>query len=213
MIRRHQEVVILALLMLAAGCTQEQQPQPDVSPSSKPSAQSTPVKEAPLAPQSLPKATSKEAPVASKGLPKADSKKVPVASQSLPKADSKEAPLASEGLPKADSNGDYSGKTSHQKWIVVDPDPDGVNCRWSEEMPTSWYAPNTKLPALSISQWPVVRRFTKDTSSQNLTANTTPAGLVTINDESGKPWLKVSIGSNDQICLVRANSKYVQPVR
>ena len=183
MIRRHQEVVILALLMLAAGCTQEQQPQPDVSPSSKPSAKSTPVKEAPLA------------------------------SQSLPKADSKEAPLASEGLPKAGSNGDYSGKTSHQKWIVVDPDPEGVNCRWSEAMPTSWYAPDTKLPALSISQWSVVRRFAKDTSSQNLTANTTPAGFVTINDESGKPWLKVNIGSNDRICLVRANSKYVQPVR
>jgi hypothetical protein len=198
MIRRHQEVVILALLMLAAGCTQEQQPQPDVSPSSKPSAKSTPVKEAPLASQSLPKAESKEAPLASKD---------------LPKAESKEAPLASEGLPKAGSNGDYSGKTSHQKWIVVDPDPEGVNCRWSEAMPTSWYAPDTKLPALTISQWPVVRRFTKDTSSQNLTANTTPAGFVTINDESGKPWLKVNIGSNDRICLVRANSKYVQPVR
>ena len=168
MIRRHQEVVILALLMLAAGCTQEQQPQPDVSPSSKPSAKSTPVKE---------------------------------------------APLASEGLPKADSNGDYSGRTSHKNWIVVDPDPEGVNCRWSETMPTSWYAPDTKLPALTISQWSVVRRFIKDTSSQNLTANAAPAGFVTINDESGKPWLKVSIGSNDRICLVRANSKYVQPVR
>lgn len=124
-----------------------------------------------------------------------------------------EAPLAEDTLPTPDSNGDYLGKTSHQKWTVVDPDPNGVNCRWSEEMPTAWYAPDAKFSSLNISQWPVVRRFTKNTPSPSLQANLTPAGFATLMDDSGKPWLKVNIGSNDRICLVRANSKYVQPVR
>lgn len=124
-----------------------------------------------------------------------------------------ETPSTEDALPTADSNGDYSGKTSHQKWIVVDPDPDGVNCRWSEAMPTAWYAPDAKLPSLNISQWSVVRRFTKNTPSQSLQANLTPAGFATLMDDSGKPWLKVNIDSNDQICLVRANSKYIQPVK
>jgi hypothetical protein len=170
MIRLNQEAVnlALALLVLVAGCTEAQQPQADVSPSSKLSAKSTQVEE---------------------------------------------APQAKQALPKADANGDYSSKTSHKKWIVVDPDPNGVNCRWSEEMPTSWYAPDAKLPPLNINQWPVVRRFKENTPSQNLIANLSPAGFATLNDQSGKPWLKVTNGSNDQICFVRANSKYVQPVR
>lgn len=115
-------------------------------------------------------------------------------------------------LPNADNNGDYSKKTSHKKWIVVDSDPNGVNCRWSQEMPTNWYAPDAKLPRLNISQWSVVRRFQKNTPSQTLNANLTPAGFATLFDESGKPWLKVSIGANEQICFVRANKKYIQPI-
>ncbi len=125
----------------------------------------------------------------------------------------KEAPPTEEPLPTADANGDYSGKTGHVKWIVVDPDPNGVNCRWSDDMPTAWYAPDAKLPTLNISQWSVVRRFAQNTPERYLQANLTPAGFATIEDDSGKPWLKISIGSGDKICLVRANSKYVQPVR
>lgn len=124
-----------------------------------------------------------------------------------------DAATAQEDLPTADRNGDYSGRTSHKKWIVVDPDPDGVGCRWSEEMPENWYAPDANRPPLNISDWPVVRRFQKNAPSQNLTANLAPAGFATLTDRSGNPWLKVSIGPNDLICLVRANVKYVQPVR
>jgi hypothetical protein len=115
-------------------------------------------------------------------------------------------------LPKPDSNGDYSGNVGHESWIVVDPDPNGLNCRWSEQISREWYAPDVELPNRNISEWPVVRRFQKNTPSQYLTANLSPAGFATFTDELGNPWLKVSIGSNDQICLVRANAKYVQPV-
>lgn len=159
---------VILLLLLATGCTQTLQPQPDVSPFSQLSTQSS---------------------------------------------QSKTAPPTEEALPSADANGDYSRKTSHKKWLVVDSDPNGVNCRWSQEMPTNWYAPDAKLPTLNISQWSVVRHFQKNTPSQTLTTNLTPAGFATLFDESGKPWLKVSIGSDQQICFVRANKKYVQPVR
>ena len=132
---------------------------------------------------------------------------------SISPSQSKAASKTEEALPSADANGDYSRKTSHPKWIVVDSDPNGVNCRWSQEMPSNWYAPDAKLPTLNISQWPVVRRFQKNTPSQTLTANLTPAGFATLVDTSGKPWLKVNIGADEQICLVRANKKYVEPVR
>lgn len=159
---------VILWLLLATGCTQTLQPQPNVPSDSQPSAASSSVTA---------------------------------------------APTTEANLPSADTNGDYSHKTSHKKWIVVDSDPNGVNCRWSQEMPTNWYAPDAKLPRLNISQWSVVRSFKKNTPSQTLTANLTPAGFATLFDESGKPWLKVSIGADDQICFVRANKKYVQPVK
>ncbi|HEY9632539.1 MAG TPA: hypothetical protein V6D14_03980 [Coleofasciculaceae cyanobacterium] len=120
--------------------------------------------------------------------------------------------LAVAPLPTPNGNGDYSGNVGYEKWIVVDPDPNGLNCRWSEQAPKEWYAPDANIPNWNIGQWPVVRRFKKDTSSQYLTANLTPGGFATVTDELGKPWLKVSIGSDEEICLVRANADYVQPV-
>lgn len=121
--------------------------------------------------------------------------------------------FAQTQLPIADRNGDYSRSTSHTKWIVVDSDPNGLNCRWSKDMPDEWYSPSAQWQKLNIREWPVVRRFKKNSSTQNLRANTTPAGFATIRDDSGKPWLKVSIGPNDQICLVRANQNFIKPVK
>jgi hypothetical protein len=113
-------------------------------------------------------------------------------------------------LPRPNSVGDYAQRTSHQSWVVVDPDPNGVNCRWSKAMPENWYAPDAKYPPLTIGQWAIVKRFRRNTI---LTANLTPAGFATMTDTLNKPWLKVSMGENDQICLVRANSKFIRPVR
>jgi len=124
-----------------------------------------------------------------------------------------ETAFAQSELPTADRKGDYSRNTSHTKWIVVDSDPNGLNCRWSPNMPDDWYSPSASWPKLNISQWPVVRRFKKNSSSRKLTANITPAGFATIRDDSGKPWLKVNIGPNDQICLVRANESFIRPVK
>ncbi|MBL1177325.1 hypothetical protein [Pantanalinema sp. GBBB05] len=119
-------------------------------------------------------------------------------------------PALAQSLPVADSNGDFSRRTGHEKWIVVDRDPDGLNCRWSSEIPTEWYAPDAQYPRMNIREWSVVRRFPYNTV---LVANMTPAGMVTMFDEANKPWLKVTIGDNDKICLVRANNSFIRPLR
>lgn len=111
--------------------------------------------------------------------------------------------------PTANANGDYAQRTSHRRWLVVDPDPRGLNCRWSRSMPLDWYAPHAQLPQMNVLQWQIVRRFPSNTV---LTANTTPAGFATISDDRGFPWLKVSIGPEEQICLVRANRRYIRPI-
>ena len=120
--------------------------------------------------------------------------------------ESQSSPIPNNSAPS--SSIDYGGKTNRENWIVTDPDPNGVNCRWSSAMPKDWVNPSAKFPRLNIQEWAVVRQFPKNTE---LKANSSPAGLITIADENGKPWLKVSIGDNDQICLVRANSQFIQP--
>ncbi|MGB3239021.1 MAG: hypothetical protein WBB29_12045 [Geitlerinemataceae cyanobacterium] len=112
-------------------------------------------------------------------------------------------------VPQPNADGDYP-RTSHQLWRVVDADLNGLNCRWSEEMPDLWYAPDARFPDLNIQDWTIVRRFD---SGAFLTANTTPAGFTYIYDDRHFPWLKVSLGENDEICLVRANQEFVVPVQ
>lgn len=115
-----------------------------------------------------------------------------------------------EALPKADENGDYIRRTQHRTWTVVDADPGGLNCRWSDAMPANWYSPDAQLPPLTIEQWPVVRQFRQ---GETLTSNITPAGFAMLIDDKNQPWLKVSLGAQDQICLVRANAQYIKPVQ
>lgn len=116
--------------------------------------------------------------------------------------------IAQTSLPQSDRNGDYR-RSGHSTWVVVDPDANGLNCRWSRQMPREWYSPGARLPRMDVVNWPVVRRFRTGTV---LTANLTPAGFEIMYDNRNLPWLKVSIGSNDQICLVRANRQFVRPV-
>jgi hypothetical protein len=118
--------------------------------------------------------------------------------------------IAVAQLPTPNSTGDYSPRTSHRSWIVIDRERQGLNCRWSNTMPQNWYDPSAKLPPLTIQDWRIVRRFKQGTI---LTSNITPAGFAGIMDTRRKPWLKVSIGPEEQICLVRANAQFIRPVR
>lgn len=124
---------------------------------------------------------------------------------STPPAD---ADLA-ETLPQVDARGNYL-RTSHRRWIVVDPDPAGLNCRWSDAVPDEWYSPAAQYPPMNVNTWPVVQQFPTNTE---FLANITPAGFAIMYDENENPWLKVSLDEQDEICLVRAHSDYVKPLR
>lgn len=117
-------------------------------------------------------------------------------------------PVSPDPIPVANANGDYP-RTSYRRWVVVDPDPAGLNCRWSNELPAEWYSPATPYPRMNVNEWPIVRQLPTGTELQ---ANITPAGFALMYDENQAPWLKVSIGEHDEICLVRANTAYVQPL-
>lgn len=112
-------------------------------------------------------------------------------------------------LPSPDRNGDYQ-RTGHELWVVSDTDANGLNCRWSRSIPADWVDPSARLPRMNVREWSVVRRFPQDTV---LVANIAPAGFATMRDEDEKPWLKVRIGAESQICLVRANSDFIRPIR
>lgn len=116
--------------------------------------------------------------------------------------------LAQMPVPQPNAQGDYP-RTSHLLWTVVDADPNGLNCRWSEEISDPWYSPGARFGDFNIADWAIVRRFWSGTV---LNANRTPAGFTYIYDDRGFPWLKVSLGDRDEICLVRANQQFVVPV-
>lgn len=112
-------------------------------------------------------------------------------------------------LPKADTNGDYIGKISHSTWVVVDLDPKGLNCRWSNRMPADWQSPSAVWPAITPESWSVAQRFR---GGSILEANGGVAGFSVMADDRELPWLKVLIGTNDKTCLVRANKRFIRPI-
>jgi len=116
--------------------------------------------------------------------------------------------IASEALPLANENGDYAKRTAHLYWIVVDTDPSGLNGRLSPDFPSDWENPTIGWPKMNIGQWPVVKRFAKGTILNGCMGN---CGVLHY-DVNNKPWLMVSVGIK-HICFVRANSKYIKPVR
>jgi hypothetical protein len=116
--------------------------------------------------------------------------------------------ISAQDLPRPNQYGDYT-RTSHTNWVVVDRDPRGLNCRLHEDFPTDWFAPHAIYPRMNVWTWNIVDRFVKGT---HLLANISPAGFATMGDERNKPWLKVSIGDNEEICFVRANSTFIKPV-
>lgn len=94
------------------------------------------------------------------------------------------------------SAGDYPIRRQYQgTWRVVDPDPQGLNCR-------------NNIPPYAGSE-KIVARFLKGTE---ITLIQRGRGAFEIGeDKEGLPWLAVRLGNN--ICWVRANQQYVVPVK
>ena len=133
------------------------------------------------------------------------SKNAPVKDDAVSVSDE---PANSAPFPVADDSGDFSRRTGYNLWQVSDTDPAGVNCRWSPEMPEEWYSPAEDWSDTDFQNWPVARTFEYGTK---LVSDGSPAGFMRVVDSRGLPWLKIKVGDNNQICLIRANTRYIVP--
>ena len=118
--------------------------------------------------------------------------------------------LAAHSLPQPDESGDFSGNLNHLYWQVVDPDPNGLNCRMGEfSIKQVWSLDNPGYP--EIGSWPPVTTLQKDEIFQ---AQRTYAGFVVTFDENLNPWIFIKNKSDGTPanCFVRANNAYVQPI-
>ena len=105
---------------------------------------------------------------------------------------------------RADENGNYSNRSDQTRWQVVDPDPNGLNCRMGgtlEDIHHGHY--NNTFP--NILDFPVVATLEPGSlfeSRQN------PGGFAVYGDDRGLPWVYVpNLG-----CFVRANSSFIAPI-
>jgi hypothetical protein len=112
-----------------------------------------------------------------------------------------------------DLNGDYvpgfRGRTHYSQWQVVDPDPNGLNCRSTDPTGGPLKLDNLALNQIDIPQWPVLKTFKPGTKLEALPRN---SGDLTaqINDQRGNSWIAIRTNNQGGSCLVRANIKFVR---
>lgn len=119
-------------------------------------------------------------------------------------------PLAASDLPKPNAEGDYE-RAPHPYWMVVDPDPSGLNCRMGRYSYNEILDPRNAIP-LDFLSLPVVGTFSQGDRFQT---DLGPAGFGRITDTRGKPWLYVmdtDANGAPSHCFVRANNQFVIPV-
>lgn len=118
--------------------------------------------------------------------------------------------LAAHGqLPEPDPKGEYSRRTLHTHWRVVDGDPQGLNGRLAPDFPSRYDDARAVWPTSSPLSWPVVARFPGGSSLQARTGN---VGVIRLQDAQGRSWMMVSRPGGAGICFVRAHQRYIRPV-
>ncbi|MCT7984275.1 hypothetical protein NG796_13310 [Laspinema sp. A4] len=119
------------------------------------------------------------------------------------------SPVLSQ-FPHPDANGDYI-RPNHHHWEVVDPDPNGLNCR----MPAGCtfddiMAYNCPEFTGNYLDYPIRGTLQVGQRFRGFFSN---AGG-TFRDNRGLPWVFVgeNYDSNTRGCFVRANSNFVKPI-
>ena len=102
--------------------------------------------------------------------------------------------------PQAGENGDYgivNGNSGYMpwEWEVVDPDPNGLNCRLEDR---------GKTRGNDIYNFPIAYTIKPGDRFNGVGIST---------DDRGLPWIWVGTSFSRTRCWVRANTKYVRPVR
>ncbi|MBO0347544.1 hypothetical protein J0895_00130 [Phormidium pseudopriestleyi FRX01] len=121
-----------------------------------------------------------------------------------------EMPIASSVLPQTNAQGDYTGKSNHINWRVVDPDPNGLNCRMGDRTIIEVWNPSAG--ALNIGSWPVTGTLPPDSTFQ---AALSPGGFILTFDSNNQTWIFVESSNGPEQtsnCFIRANINYVEPV-
>ncbi|MFM6402678.1 MAG: hypothetical protein ACKPH7_30055 [Planktothrix sp.] len=130
-------------------------------------------------------------------------------------------------IPKTNANGDYilSPTTDRRgisqfNWVVIDKDPQGLNCRMLQQYqgismddidaPSILFKDNYH----TIINWPVMITFK---TGQKLRAVTTQFGNnIVLRDKQGKPWIPVASNLRIELdkgsCFVRANRQFIKPI-
>ncbi len=121
-----------------------------------------------------------------------------------------EIPIASSVVPQTNAQGDYTGKSNHINWRVVDPDPNGLNCRMGDRtIEQVW---NPSAGALNIGSWPVIGTLPPDSTFQ---AALSPGGFILTFDSNNQPWIFVESSNGPEQtnnCFIRANTNYIEPL-
>ncbi|MCT7976472.1 hypothetical protein NG792_01880 [Laspinema sp. C3] len=119
-------------------------------------------------------------------------------------------PITSSVLPQTNAQGDYTGKSNHINWRVVDPDPKGLNCRMgAQTIEQVW---NPSAGPLNIGSWPATGTLPPDSTFQ---AALSPGGFILTFDSNNQPWIFVESSSGPEQtnnCFIRANTNYIEPV-
>lgn len=114
-------------------------------------------------------------------------------------------------LPKPRSNGDYP-RSPHQSWQTT-PNSQGVACRMLGNFTYEQLADPRNQRALNIEAWPIVGRFQ---AGQSFNIELGPAGFGVVYDTKRQPWIYVEktnqAGAPSQ-CFIRANQRFVEPIR
>ncbi len=116
-------------------------------------------------------------------------------------------------------NGDYQANretSAYRTWQVADPDPNGLNCRMAFQYRPALFesqnmnSTNIEDNRYSIGSWPILVKLPAGTRLSAPLVGRGGTSQTIILDADRRPWLALNtyLGA----CLVRANSRYIQPI-
>lgn len=116
--------------------------------------------------------------------------------------------------PLADDQGNYESDL-HPQWIVVDPDPAGLNGRLHPTFPRHVGDAGAVWPTSPVDTWPVVTSVPKGTKLRAISGH---RGVIHMDGRDGNPWVLVTrledyeAGSDYQKFFVRSHRRYIEPI-
>lgn len=112
--------------------------------------------------------------------------------------------------PRTDAYGNWQSPIDNRAWAVVDPDPNGLNCRMRGSFGDIMFRYNGENIRPSVISMPVVRQIPYDTVVLVESIARSPTGRfptdVLFFDDRGLPWLFTGD------CFIRANEAFVVPM-